>query len=79
MPSSTVVGDGVSAATGISPPLGIGSGSGGLPVSAAVMKSCQMRVGRLPPVTLFIGVLSSLPTQTPVTRSAVKPMNQASR
>jgi hypothetical protein len=31
------------------------------------MKACQVRAGRLPPVTLFIGALSSLPNQTPAT------------
>ena len=35
--------------------------------------------GTLPPTTPFIGELSSLPTQTPTTRSAAKPMNSASR
>src|SRR3546814_13805814 len=39
-------------------------------------KSCA---GSETPVTLYIGVESSLPNQTPVTSSAVKPMNQASR
>src|SRR3546814_3898997 len=39
----------------------------------------QSCAGSEPPVTLFIGVESSLPNQTPVTSSAVKPMNQASR
>ena len=38
---------------------------------AAVMKFFQMRAGKLPPVTRFIGALSSFPTQTPATRSAV--------
>ena len=32
-----------------------------------------------PPVTLAIGVLSSRPTQTTVTKPPVKPSNQASR
>ena len=35
--------------------------------------------GSPPPVACFIGALSSLPTHTPHTRSAVKPTNQASR
>ncbi len=43
------------------------------------MKRRQMSAGRSPPTTLFIGRLSSLPTQTPQTKSGVKPTNQASR
>src|SRR5882724_12024402 len=58
---------------------GSGSGRTGSPSSASAMNACQSWVGRLPPVTFFIGELSSLPTHTPVTSSAVKPMNQASR
>ena len=42
------------------------------------MKFRQILAGRLPPVTLFIGVSSSLPTQTPTTSRSVKPTNQAS-
>lgn len=38
-----------------------------------------MWAGKVPPVTPFMGALSSLPTHTPTTRSAVKPTNQASR
>ena len=38
---------------------------------AWVMKSCQMPAGAPPPVTFLIGVLSSLPTQTAVTKPPV--------
>src|SRR3954469_20638945 len=37
-----------------------------------------MRAGTPPPVAFFIGAELSLPIQTPQTRSAVKPTNQAS-
>ena len=43
-----------------------------------VTNSVQMRAGRSPPVTFLVGLLSSLPTQTPTTISGVNPMNQAS-
>src|SRR5262245_22062727 len=46
---------------------------------AAETNCRQIEAGRLPPVTCFIGLLSSLPTQTPTTSESVKPMNQASR
>ncbi len=55
------------------------SGFTGWPRMASTMKACQVRAGSVPPVTFFMGALSSLPSQTPVTRSAVKPSNQASR
>ena len=65
------------------------SGSGALRVSGAAtgaalridcaMKSRQSRAGRPPPFTPRKGVLSSLPTQTPTTKSPAKPMNSASR
>ena len=45
---------------------------------ASVMKLCQISAGIVPPVIFFIGLLSSLPTQTPVTNCGVKPMNHAS-
>ena len=47
--------------------------------SARVMKSFQIPAGKSPPTTPRVGVLSSLPTQTPTTKSCVKPTNQASR
>jgi hypothetical protein len=39
--------------------------------SAALTKSCHIVAGRLPPTTPAMGELSSLPTQTPTTRSEV--------
>ncbi len=39
----------------------------------------DLDTGKPPPVTCFVDVPSSLPSQTPVTRCAVYPMNQASR
>jgi hypothetical protein len=48
--------------------------------TARDMKLRQIWAGRVPPVTLLpSGLLSSLPIQTPVTRSPAKPMNSASR
>src|SRR5579872_3335526 len=57
---------------------GAGSGGGagrskawiGVPASASVMNPCQVWAGRVPPVTCFIGELSSFPNQMPATRSA---------
>ena len=46
---------------------------------AATIILRQIWAGISPPVTLFIGVSSSLPTHTPQTQSGVKPTNQASR
>jgi hypothetical protein len=46
---------------------------------ARATKSFQIAAGMSPPATRFIDKLSSLPTQTPTTRSPVKPTNQASR
>jgi hypothetical protein len=43
------------------------------------MMRFQMGAGTAPPVMLFIGEKSSLPTHTPVTLWAVKPTYQASR
>src|SRR5260370_14502299 len=43
------------------------------------MKRVQPSTGKPPPVAFLVGELSSLPSQTPVTRLAVYPMNQASR
>src|SRR5207244_8949932 len=51
--------------------------SGGVSCSAAFMYAPQIRAGTVPPTTRFIGVLSSLPSQTPVTRYGVNPINQA--
>jgi hypothetical protein len=42
------------------------------------MKSFQIFAGRVPPATPFIGLWSSLPTQTPTTSESVNPMNHAS-
>src|SRR5262249_43486923 len=39
----------------------------------------QICAGSMPPVTLFIGLRSSLPTHTPTTNESLKPTNQASR
>ena len=47
--------------------------------SAWIAKSCQILAGISPPATRSVGLLSSLPTQTPATMSVVKPTNQASR
>src|SRR3954469_22499776 len=47
------------------------SGRAVLPCVALSMKFRQRAAGRVPPVTWFIGVLSSLPSQTPATRSDV--------
>ena len=43
------------------------------------MKSRQISAGEDPPVTRFIGVLSSRPVQTATVKPPVKPSNQASR
>src|SRR5688572_26331911 len=48
-------------------------------VCATDMKLCHAMAGIEPPVTLFIGRKSSLPSHTPVTYCPLKPMNQASR
>src|SRR5439155_1151884 len=48
-----------------------GSGRTGIAWVAASMKRRQVCAGNEPPVTLFIGALSSLPSQTPATKSAV--------
>ena len=60
----------------------VGLGAG-LRESAPSMKSFHIRAGRPPPVTLPIGELSSLPTQTPTTSrsspSPAYPTNKASR
>src|SRR6266576_1326550 len=58
-----------------------GAGAPGLAMifSASTTKSCQILAGISPPATRSIGLLSSLPTQTPTTMSEVKPTNQASR
>src|SRR6185369_18027594 len=68
----------VEAAATMSPPGGCTSAIGVL-ARAGAMKSCQIITGSVPPVTLSIGALLSLPTHTPVTMSRVRPMNQASR
>ena len=56
---------------------------GGLPFArtetAWFKKSAKISAGKPPPVTLPIGLLSSLPSQTPTVSSGVNPMNQASR
>ena len=44
-----------------------GDSAGALPRWAAFMNALQTSTGRLPPVILRVGVLSSLPSQTPVT------------
>ena len=49
----------------------LGKGLTGMPAIAVSMKLRQARAGNEPPVTRFIGVLSSLPSHTPATRSAV--------
>src|SRR5262249_24572191 len=51
----------------------------GTPWCAPRITRLQISTGRLPPVTCLVGVPSSLPSQTPVTRFAVYPINQASR
>ena len=43
------------------------------------MKARQIRAGAPPPDVPGSGLLSSLPTQTPTTRSPAKPTNKASR
>jgi len=43
------------------------------------MNWLQTSTGNPPPVIRLVGVLSSLPSQTPVTSWLVKPTNQASR
>ena len=48
-----------------------GNGLTGIACVAASMNRRQVCAGNEPPVTLLIGVLSSLPSQTPATRSAV--------
>ena len=55
------------------------SGSTGRPSWISAITACQISAGRPPPVTPFSGLLSSLPSHTPVTYWPVKPMNQASR
>ena len=57
----------------------LGKGRTGIALVAASIKRRQVCAGNEPPVTCFIGALSSLPSQTPATRSAVYPMNHASR
>ena len=57
----------------------LGSGRIGRPAWASTMKARQSCAGRPPPVTPFIAASSSLPIQTPATRSALQPTNQASR
>src|SRR5205807_10183547 len=49
----------------------LGSGRTGIAWVAASMKRRQVCAGSELPVTLFIGALSSLPSHTPATRSAV--------
>ena len=41
--------------------------------------SRHISAGIVPPVTPIKGVLSSFPTQTPIIKSDVKPINQASK
>ena len=48
-----------------------GKASGVRPSCASSITSCHSRAGRLPPITLFMGRPSSLPTQTPPTKWAV--------
>ena len=45
----------------------------------AVATSRNKRAGRPPPTTFFIGVLSSLPIQTPIIIPLTEPMNHPSR
>src|SRR6516225_5144611 len=70
---------GVSATTLTGGTVEFGSARTGIGFVAASMKRRQACAGSEPPVTLFIGELSSLPSQTPATRSAVYPINHASR
>src|SRR5579859_8047426 len=58
-----------------------GDAQSSLPISGRIcfMNAAHVRAGRLPPVTLFIGESSSLPTQTPATIEGVNPMNHALR
>src|SRR5262249_33294842 len=56
-----------------------GRSEGGLPRWAALMNWLHTSTGNPPPVIFLVGVLSSLPSQTPVTSWLVKPMNHASR
>jgi hypothetical protein len=48
-----------------------GSGRIGIERDAASMNWRQVCAGNEPPVTLLVGELSSLPSHTPATRSAV--------
>src|SRR6516162_4336732 len=60
-------------------PGGAGKVSTGRPFSATAMKSCQIGPATAAPVSLSPSVAGlSKPTQTVVTRSGVKPENQAS-
>ena len=49
----------------------LGNGLTGSDRVAASINRRQVSAGNEPPVTLFIGALSSLPSHTPATRSAV--------
>ena len=55
-------------------PAGMGKSRTGMPFTAVRMKSSQMGSDTWPPVASWpIGLKSSRPTQTPHTRSGVKP------
>src|SRR3990170_5478198 len=60
-------------------PSGGAQSSGGSCAVATFMNAAQILAGIMPPVTRFIGALSSLPTHTAADRRGVKPMNQAFR
>ena len=67
----------------ISPSSSIGAGSGATrgaaPGIAPIIKSFHIRAGTPPPLARPRELLSSLPIQTPTTRSPAKPTNSASR
>src|SRR6266849_2856828 len=59
------------------PPDRPGRPATGTPWCALFISRLQISTGRPPPVAFLVGEESSLPSQTPVTRGAVEPMNQA--
>src|SRR5262249_58642345 len=72
-------GDGAAAMTRGGGAGALGRGRTGMVRIAVAINRRQVCAGSEPPVTLPVGELSSLPNHTPATRSAVYPINQASR